>query len=347
MRDIINNMSIFEAVDTEPKIVRIFDFDGTIFNSPNPNPMIWDNKILGKLKAHFNEGGYGWYQNTLTLSDEYIQDSDFNEDVVTEVKKSMADPNSVTVLLTGRTDDYTNQVKRILGSRGLVFDYYGLKPVNGKDREYTMDFKKRFIREIIAAENPIGIEMWDDRIKHVNAFNEFLDYLNLNDGVHFVDEGESYITDPDIERGLVEKLKADPRVKVSKQSNTVIYYGVLLNNESRQRLIEEVKQFIPEGWNVVCHHMTMLFGSRQNPHVQKYLDTNMDTEASLRAVSIGISDDAIAVKIDTDVPVDNKIPHVTVAIPPGGKAVNSNYITNWKPLASDIELTGTVTGFFK
>lgn len=343
----MNSMAIFEAVNTDPKVVRIFDFDGTLFNSPNPNPQIWDKKILGKLKAHFNEGGYGWYQNTLTLSDEYIQDSDFNEDVVNEVKKSMSDPNSVTVLLTGRTTDYSNQVKRILGSRGLVFDYYGLKPTDGKDREHTMDFKKRFIKEIIAAENPVGIEMWDDRIKHVNAFNEFLDYLNLNDGVHFVSEGENHIQDRNLEIELVEKLKADPRVKASKQSNAAIYYGVLLNNESRQRLLEEVKEFIPEGWHVVCHHMTMLFGSRQNQTVQDYLNNNMDTEASLRAVSIGISNDAIAAKIDTDVPVDNKIPHVTVAIPAGGKAVNSNYITNWKSLPSSIDLTGTVMRFFK
>jgi len=43
----------------------------------------------------------------------------------------------------------------------------------------------------------------------------------------------------------------------------------------------------------------------------------------------------------------NQIPHVTVAVSPSGKAVDSNFITEWKPVAVPFELTGVLEHYSK
>jgi len=354
MKTYFDDLALFEAVkptSPDPKKIRIFDFDGTIFNSPNPNPELWDKKTIGKLRSHFNQNGYGWYQNTLTLDDKYIDLNDFNEDVVREVESSMKDPNSVTVLLTGRTTDYLNQVKKIVATRGLVFDEYGLKPSdNGVNdgSEFTMEFKKRFINELIDKyENVTGIEMWDDRFKHVTRFNDFLDSMDMNMGVHHVNNPDKSISDPNLERELVSKLMDDPRIKKNNSNkHTPIYKAAFITKDSRAKLLSELKDKIPDDWRIYAHHMTMLFGKKQNDMIQKYIDQHIDTEVKLNAIELGISPDAMAVKIESDVPTDNKIPHVTIAVPKGGKPVNSNNITNWERLEQPIEITATIGEFF-
>ena len=60
----------------------------------------------------------------------------------------------------------------------------------------------------------------------------------------------------------------------------------------------------------------------------------------LNVTELGISNDAIAVKVE-GYHSDNKIPHITVAIPKDGKPFNSNLITKWYPV-HQITLTGTV-----
>ena len=74
-------------------------------------------------------------------------------------------------------------------------------------------------------------------------------------------------------------------------------------------------------------------------------DKNIGETVDLMAVAIGVSDDAIAVQIQSSVPSDNKIPHVTLATPPRGKAFNSNLITDWKKIEHPIKLSGIISAF--
>jgi hypothetical protein len=333
-------------LDDKKLIIRIFDFDGTLFNSPNPNPALWDKKMIGRLKADYKDGGLGWYQNVLTLDDKYIQSSGFNDDVVAETKKSMSDPNSITVFLTGRSTDFTDKVNRILGSQGLVFDERGLKPF-GKG-ESTMEFKQRFIKELVDKYNPVGIEMWDDRVKHVTKFNDFLDSLNLNNGVHFINNPDAVIQDADLEKELVDLLMKDPRVTtVQVAEKKPDFHSIVLDEESRNRLIESFKNKIPEGWKTIAHHMTVVFGNTKNEDLKKFLVDNVGKSFQLNVVELGISPDAMAVKIQTEVPSTNKIKHITIAIPEKGKPVNSNFITEWNRLSEVIQLNGVLVSEVK
>lgn len=322
-------------------VINVFDFDGTLFNSPSPSSELWDARTIGKLKNSFTQYGYGWYRNILTLSDKYIKRDDFKMHVVADAIKSIADPNAITVLLTGRTVEFESIIKSLLDEKGLTFDYYGLKSVEASDT--TVVFKQNFVKKILELNPSVDtINMWDDRGKHIMRFKLFLDSLGVKSQLHHIDEKDSVMEDKNLERELVELLLKDERIIRKPISNNIRYYGVMLSEESKTTLIEKLKDVIPVNWKVITNHMTISLGAPPKGAISEYLDTHMGVSVNLSATEIGISNDAIAVKINTDIPTKNKIPHITIAVPHGGRPVHSNDIVNWKLLNQHIELTGTI-----
>jgi len=104
----------------------------------------------------------------------------------------------------------------------------------------------------------------------------------------------------------------------------VIYSGVMLDGQSKTSLIQQFASKLPEGWKTFAHHMTTTFG--------KPLENREDIgqEIELTAYELGVSDMAIAVKVE-GYPTTNKTPHITIAVnvAEGGKPVMSNDITDW------------------
>lgn len=326
------------------KITRIdlFDFDGTIFNSPEPNVKLWGNKMYGKLMAPPKSGGLGWFQNVVTLQSKYLTGCTFNEHVVDAVKKSMSDEHSLTVMLTGRTDNYEPLVKSILSKAGLIFDDYGFKPLN--DGGTTFDFKEKFIKDLLLSHSQVNyMQIWEDRAKHLHKFRELLPKLGIDGNVVHVEKEETHMPEElEVEVvGILKNADANKPIDYSKAH----YFGVFLNDSSKQKLLSAISEFIPVDWNVYAHHMTILFGKNKNPDVEEYIKNNIGKVVSLKAVSIGISADAIAVKISSSVPSDNKTPHITIATPQRGKPFNSNHITDWKEIAP-VEISGKIDAYF-
>jgi hypothetical protein len=322
-------------------VINVFDFDGTLFNSPSPSSNLWDARTIGKLKNSFTQYGYGWYRNILTLSDKYIKRDDFKMHVVNDAIKSIKDPNAITVMLTGRTVEFEPIIRSLLDEKGLTFDYYGLKSVEASDS--TVVFKQNFVKKILELNPSVDtINMWDDRGKHIIRFKAFLDSLGVKSQLHHIDEKDSVMEDESLERELVELLLKDERIIHKPSNNNVRYCGVMLSEESKVILIERLRDVIPVNWKVIANHMTISLGTPQKGVISEYLDTHMGVSVNLSATEIGISNDAIAVKINTDIPTKNKIPHITIAVPHGGRPVHSNDIVNWKLLNQHIELTGTI-----
>jgi predicted kinase len=122
-------------------------------------------------------------------------------------------------------------------------------------------------------------------------------------------------------------------------SNSKMFASLVLDDTSRSKLLNEVSKYIPEGWKVIAHHMTINFGKG----LPIQLKSDLGKQKTIRATEIGISEMAIAVKVDGYYS-DNTTPHVTIAINPnGGKPIMSNDITNWQPLENKIVLNGVVT----
>jgi predicted kinase len=120
-----------------------------------------------------------------------------------------------------------------------------------------------------------------------------------------------------------------------KQSD-VLYSAVVLDNGSRAALLSRVGEYIPEDWKVFAHHMTIVFG-KGVPNKE-----DLGKEVTLYVEAIGLSDMAMAVRVE-GYPSANAIPHITIAInPDGGKPVMSNDITKWQKI-KNFAIKGVVT----
>lgn len=130
-------------------------------------------------------------------------------------------------------------------------------------------------------------------------------------------------------------------VMESKDNNRKTKFASLvLDDKSKSKLLNAVGHLVPDGWKVFAHHMTINFGKGLSDDLRGDLGSNQ----VIRAVAIGLSDMALAVKVD-GYHSDNKTPHVTIAVnvDGGGKPVQSNDITKWKSMDNYIVLSGIIT----
>lgn len=119
-----------------------------------------------------------------------------------------------------------------------------------------------------------------------------------------------------------------------------MYTAIVIDENSKAKILSSLKDVIPNNWKVICHHMTIDL----KPHNESILsDTKykLNQMATMTAIELGIDDKAIALKVVSDVPSINKIKHITVAINVNAKPVDSNYIKNWREI-SPIEIVGTI-----
>ena len=87
--------------------LHVFDFDGTLFRSPAPNPQQHDKHTLEMIAQPRSNKGYGWFQHLATLSPPYVpatpapDDPFFIQEIVScfhEAKRQ----GFPTAVLTGR-----------------------------------------------------------------------------------------------------------------------------------------------------------------------------------------------------------------------------------------------------
>jgi predicted kinase len=124
----------------------------------------------------------------------------------------------------------------------------------------------------------------------------------------------------------------------NKKTNLIA--SLVLDDTSHDKLIKLVKDYIPKGWKVFAHHMTINFGNG----LPENLKSDLGKVKSITATEIGVSDMAIAVRVE-GYHSDNKIPHITIAVnvAEGGRPVMSNNITNWSKLENKINLSGVIS----
>ncbi|KAI9800236.1 MAG: hypothetical protein M1825_004220 [Sarcosagium campestre] len=97
----------------------------------------------------------------------------------------MQQKDALTILLTGRSEPgFASLIKRMAASRKLEFDMVCLKPQVGPNNQKfrtTMHFKQTLLEEILFTyKSAEDIRVYEDRVKHVQAFREFFANLNRN-----------------------------------------------------------------------------------------------------------------------------------------------------------------------
>lgn len=113
------------------------------------------------------------------------------------------------------------------------------------------------------------------------------------------------------------------------------YIGAFLNDYVKTNLLDKYKEHIPEGWKLYGDHATFAFnnGSELAEAIFNHYKDAIGVSLMLSSVGLGKSDRAIALKIDaTGLPCANHIMHITLAVAPEAKPVESNNIIDWSPL---------------
>jgi hypothetical protein len=117
-----------------------------------------------------------------------------------------------------------------------------------------------------------------------------------------------------------------------------MYTAVVLTEESRSRLLGILNNFLPNDWQIICHHHTICLNTDA-----KYAEL-LNKKFTMIVKDIGFSNKTVAVSVFLDeIKSLNKVPHITIAINPltNGKPRDSNDIYDWialKPfLSSDLQ----------
>ena len=115
-----------------------------------------------------------------------------------------------------------------------------------------------------------------------------------------------------------------------------IYIGAFLDDFVKSNLLNKYKEYIPEGWTLYGDHTTFAFndGSPFAEAVFNHYKDAVGVKINLVSVGLGISDRAVALELSqVGFECTNKIMHITLAVAPGAKPVESNNINEWEPLA--------------
>lgn len=113
-----------------------------------------------------------------------------------------------------------------------------------------------------------------------------------------------------------------------------IYVGYFLTEQSRNWLLSLIKDNIPEGWKIYLDHMTYVFndGSEETQKTYEMVKTYFGENQKLHIDAIGLSDRALAFRVVEKNLTKNALAHITIAVAPEAKPVESNYITNWEKI---------------
>lgn len=173
--------------------------------------------------------------------------------------------------------------------------------------------------------------------------------------IKFVDVGTSGLTAEELAKRnthgvpldkikqMMESYKGQGEITLKKvleskdmyPSSNVLFTCVLLDNASKNKLLDRFALEIPTDWKIFAHHMTITLGEMKDK-------TDLGKEVILKVTKVGLSDMAMAVQVEGH-PSKNAIPHVTLAVnPDNGKPAMSNEITKWQDV-KPFNIMGVVT----
>lgn len=175
---------------------------------------MWHPKFIGAMTTE-NHFGPGWWRDLRSLELGPLDQLEksgwhgfWNEDVVARARRSLADEETLTVVLTGRRyHPFHKVIPFMLRSKDLAFDMVCLRPDpeladlatrnNADDRvlynvqpsvfSTTMDFKTSFMEHMFRKVPSLTtVEMWDDRLPHVEKFRKYFSGHRLQSRINYV-----------------------------------------------------------------------------------------------------------------------------------------------------------------
>ena len=243
-----------------------------MFNSPLPNPKLWNGPTIGFLQGQdtFITGGWWHDSRILAATGEGLEKEEprawegwWNEKITELIQLSMQQKDALTILLTGRSErGFGDLIKKMIAAKGLDFEIVALKPAVGPNNQRfssTMHFKQVFLESLMETyKGAEEIRVYEDRVKHTKAFREFFtDYNKRQNGVggsptrgpilaEVVQVADaSTLLDPVQEAAEVQRMINDHNMAIRKGERgkplqikkTVFYTGYLISNTDTQKLL--------------------------------------------------------------------------------------------------------------
>lgn len=163
MKEIIKKM-IREGLEDNITKISIFDFDGTLMATPEPETGM---KIY-KEKTGKDWPFQGWWGRNESL-DMDIFDIKPISSVIADYNKERVKPNTRVIMMTGRIPKNADYVEKILNKYNITFDEYIYKKASD-----TLSFKINNLEEMLKSYPKLKeIEIWEDRVLHSKAFEEW------------------------------------------------------------------------------------------------------------------------------------------------------------------------------
>lgn len=121
-----------------------------------------------------------------------------------------------------------------------------------------------------------------------------------------------------------------------------MYTALVLSEKSHKYLVSKLHKLIPEGWEIVAHHMTVNMGSISSGPCAKDTKLLLNSLQSCVVSSWSMDERVLAVGVESTLPSNNTVKHITVAVnrAGGGKPFHSNELKDWKPIEEPFGLFG-------
>ncbi|KAK4228193.1 hypothetical protein QBC38DRAFT_475953 [Podospora fimiseda] len=367
------------------KAIHVYDFDNTLFKTPLPNPKIWNGPTIGTLSNPdcFVNGGWWHDSRILAATGDGIAKEEprawegwWNEKIVELIRLSNKQPDALCVLLTGRSESgFSDLIKRMVASKGLEFDMISLKPAVGPDNQRfqsTIQFKHIFLECLMETfKNSEEIRIYEDRVKHVKSFRDFLSDFNkkqqthptrgpINGEVIQVADMVTYL-DPVVEVAEVQSIVKDHNAALSRRRHgmrgdrlairkSVFYTGYLVRDVDAQRLLGlvQIPQNLPEG-ELKLHASNIMICPRPCPPNVLHKVGGLGAKMSWQVTGTACFENNIWAAALRPVPatakyhISSPTPFVVLALRKGARHVDAGKIHNWQPVSPDKAFTFETT----
>jgi|ERR1044072_3186531 hypothetical protein len=161
------------------KRLAIFDFDGTLVDTPVPETAkVKYESITGK------EWPYPGFWSKKESLDVDMFDMPVIKSVASDYQQERDRDDTLLVMMTGRIKKLSNLVEGILKSYGMTFDEYKYK--HGAFGNETIQFKVGTLNKYVTNLPHLeSIAMWEDRIEHATQFSLWGKALERSNGIKF------------------------------------------------------------------------------------------------------------------------------------------------------------------
>ncbi|KAK4156825.1 hypothetical protein C8A00DRAFT_30262 [Chaetomidium leptoderma] len=360
------------------KAIHVYDFDNTLFKTPLPNPKLWNGPTIGTLSNPDAFVNGGWWHDSRILAatgdglakeEPRAWNNWWNDKIVELIHLSNKQKDALCVLLTGRSESgFAELIKRMVASKGLEFDLVTLKPAVGPNNERfanTMVFKQVFLDALMETyKHADEIRIYEDRIKHVKGFRDFLEgynYKKLNgvespvtrgpikgEVIHVLDMA-TYL-DPIVEVAEVQQIITDHNAALSKQRRgvrgerlairkTIFYTGYMISNADTQRLLTlaQLPKNVPEG-DLKFHANNIMICPRPCPPAILEKIGGIGNKMTWEVTGTACYENTIWAVCVKPMPATAKfhtgdtVPLVVLALRKGARHVDAGKIQHWSPV---------------